>query len=129
MLVKSFLSFFSVQKKSLHAPKQSPKQFETERQVRWVQHMDAYGNYYYEDTINNTVTWMAPIGEEYVPWADKSNAPKQSPKRFEAERQVRWVQHMDPVCGMYYYEDTINGTVTWMAPVGEEYAQSVDIQV
>ena len=32
--------------------------------------MDVYGSYYYEDTINDTVTWMAPVGEEYAQWVD-----------------------------------------------------------
>ena len=51
--------------KSKQAPQQSH-----ETEVHWIQHMDAYGFYYYEDTINGTVTYMAPAGEEYKRWVD-----------------------------------------------------------
>ena len=66
MLVNTILSFLSIQKKSLHAP----KHFELECRVQWIQHMDDHGIYYYEDTNSGTVTWMAPVGKSYIPWAD-----------------------------------------------------------
>ena len=61
----SMLSFLCIQKKA-----QPAKQFETETPVRWVQHQDVYGTYYYEDTINNTVTWTAPVNEECIAWSE-----------------------------------------------------------
>jgi hypothetical protein len=54
----------------MQSKSRAENQFETEVSVRWIQHQDAYGMFYYEDTANNTVTWMAPVGEEYIRWVD-----------------------------------------------------------
>ncbi|GAX24018.1 hypothetical protein FisN_26Lu088 [Fistulifera solaris] len=61
----SIVFFWSMQNKS-----QAENESESEFSARWIQHQDADGMFYYEDTANNTVTWMAPVGEEYIRWVD-----------------------------------------------------------
>ena len=63
MFVRAVLYFWWIQTIS-HAR----MQMEAQHHVRWVQHIDAYGTFYYEDTASDTVTWTAPVGEEYIPW-------------------------------------------------------------
>ncbi|GAX11169.1 hypothetical protein FisN_9Hh263 [Fistulifera solaris] len=65
MFVYPILYFWWIQKKS-----DAGKQFERELDVVWIQHRDADGKFYYENTITDTVTWMAPIGEECKLWVD-----------------------------------------------------------
>ena len=37
----------------------------------WIQHCCLEtGDYYYENRDDGTVTWLAPVGESYVPWKD-----------------------------------------------------------
>jgi hypothetical protein len=65
MFVYPILYFWWIQRKS-----DAGKQFEIESDVVWIQHRDADGTFYYENTITDTVTWMAPVGEQCKPWVD-----------------------------------------------------------
>lgn len=65
MFVYPLLYFWWIQRKSAAA-----KQFEKEFDLKWIQHKDEHGMFYYEDTFNGTTTWQAPIGEEFKPWED-----------------------------------------------------------
>lgn len=67
MFFRAVLYFWWMQTMS-HALKQMEQ---AQHHVRWIQHMDGNGVFYYEDIIDDTVTWMAPVGEEYIPWVDK----------------------------------------------------------
>jgi hypothetical protein len=39
---------------------------------QWIQYMSESGDYYYENIEDGTVTWLAPVGELFVPWAPES---------------------------------------------------------
>ena len=65
MFVYPILYLYWIQKKSA-----AGKQFEREVDFGWIQHRDANGELYYEDTINDIVTWKAPVGEAFKPWVN-----------------------------------------------------------
>ena len=123
MLISPILSFLSIQSKSSRAA----KRVEAGCDAEWIQHQNDDGMFYYEDTTNGTTTWLTPVDEDRIAWADqkpKSHAAKQ----FETEYDVQWIQHCDEVSGMFYYEDATTKTVTWMSPVGEECIEWAETQ-
>ena len=38
---------------------------------RWIQHQADTGDFYYEDVVTGSVTWMAPVGQVFVPWKEE----------------------------------------------------------
>ncbi|GKY91277.1 hypothetical protein MPSEU_000100200 [Mayamaea pseudoterrestris] len=42
---------------------------EGEAPPMWIQYMSEEGDYYYENTDTHAVTWLAPVGERFIPWS------------------------------------------------------------
>ena len=43
----------------------------------WIQHQTAEGDFYYENTTDGTTTWMAPVGQRYLPFDDNVEETKE----------------------------------------------------
>jgi hypothetical protein len=41
-----------------------------EWQPDWIQHQTTNGDFYYENTNDGSVTWMAPVGQQFVPFRE-----------------------------------------------------------
>jgi hypothetical protein len=46
----------------------------------WIQHQTAHGEFYYENVNDGSVTWMAPVGQQFVPFQEQQNEREEESK-------------------------------------------------
>lgn len=54
----------------------------------WIEYLsDDTGDYYYENTDTGEVTWLAPVGEPFVPWEEVADD-ESGEEEFKAEERI-----------------------------------------
>jgi hypothetical protein len=66
---------------------------DSDERPRWIQHKSDTGDYYYENTDDGTVTWLAPLNEHYIPWTVHVTADGSDGSSTTLKNKRSWFKH------------------------------------